>query len=36
MPLELDLGPAATAFREEVRSWLEANKPTELVGMSAD
>ena len=25
MPLELDFGPAAEAFRTEVRAWLEAN-----------
>ncbi|MGA0863534.1 MAG: acyl-CoA dehydrogenase family protein [Ilumatobacteraceae bacterium] len=36
MPLELDLGPAATKFRGELRDWLEANKPAELVGMSSD
>jgi len=24
MPLELDLGPAARAFRDELRQWLEA------------
>ncbi len=36
MPLELDLGPAATKFRAELRDWLEANKPAELIGMSSD
>ena len=36
MPLELDLGPAAEKFRAELREWLEANKPAELVGMSSD
>ena len=36
MPLELDFGPAAEAFRTEVRAWLEANKPAELVGVNAD
>jgi len=36
MPLELDLGPAAQAFRSELRAWLEANKPQELVGVSSD
>ncbi len=36
MPLELDLGPAAEKFRSELRDWLEANKPAELVGMSSD
>ena len=36
MPLELDFGPAAQAFRAELREWLEANKPAELIGVSAD
>lgn len=36
MPLELDLGPAAEKFRADLREWLEANKPAELVGMSSD
>ncbi|MFM9225844.1 MAG: acyl-CoA dehydrogenase family protein [Actinomycetota bacterium] len=36
MPLELDLGPAAEKFRGELREWLEANKPADLIGMSAD
>jgi alkylation response protein AidB-like acyl-CoA dehydrogenase len=36
MPLELDLGPAAQAFREEVRTWLSTNAPKELIGVSAD
>lgn len=36
MALELDLGPAAQAFRAEVREWLEANKPKELIGISSD
>ncbi|MBM3718072.1 MAG: acyl-CoA dehydrogenase [Actinobacteria bacterium] len=36
MPLELDLGPAAEKFRGELRDWLEANTPAELIGMSAD
>lgn len=36
MPLELDLGPTAAKFREELREWLAANKPKELVGMSSD
>lgn len=36
MPLELDLGPAAEKFRVDLREWLEANKPAELVGMSSD
>lgn len=36
MPLELDLGPAAQEFREEVRAWLQDNAPKELIGLSAD
>ena len=36
MPLELDFGPAADAFRVEVREWLEANKPQELIGVNAE
>jgi len=36
MALELDLGPAAQAFRTEIREWLEANKPKELIGVSTD
>jgi alkylation response protein AidB-like acyl-CoA dehydrogenase len=36
MPLELDFGPAAQAFRAELREWLETNKPAELIGVSAD
>lgn len=36
MPLELDLGPAAQEFRTELRGWLEANKPKELIGVSSD
>ena len=36
MPLELDLGPAAQAFRTELREWLKTNVPKELVGVSAD
>ena len=35
MPLELDLGPKAKAFREELRAWLEANRPEELVDEAA-
>jgi hypothetical protein len=33
MPMELDLGPTARKFRDELREWLEANLPTELVGV---
>lgn len=36
MALELDLGPAAQAFRAEIREWLEVNKPKELIGVSSD
>jgi alkylation response protein AidB-like acyl-CoA dehydrogenase len=36
MPMELDLGPSARAFRDEVRGWLEANGPEELVGVDAE
>src|SRR5918996_1686384 len=27
MPMEIDLGPEAEKFRDELRQWLEANKP---------
>jgi alkylation response protein AidB-like acyl-CoA dehydrogenase len=33
MPMELDLGPAASKFRDELRQWLEANRPAELDGV---
>src|SRR4051794_30229744 len=33
MPMELDLGPQAEKFRDEVRQWLEANRPEELAGI---
>lgn len=36
MPLELDLGPAALQFRMELREWLEANKPHDLIGVDAN
>ena len=36
MTLEIDLGPTATAFRDELREWLEANRPEELAGMEAE
>jgi alkylation response protein AidB-like acyl-CoA dehydrogenase len=36
MPTELDLGPNARAFRDEVRGWLQANRPEELLGVDAD
>ncbi|MEZ5223732.1 MAG: acyl-CoA dehydrogenase family protein [Ilumatobacteraceae bacterium] len=31
----LDLGPEAEAFRDELRGWLEANRPEHLVGVHA-
>ncbi|HYZ98054.1 MAG TPA: acyl-CoA dehydrogenase family protein [Acidimicrobiales bacterium] len=34
--MELDLGPDASAFRDEVRGWLEANRPDELVGVEVE
>jgi hypothetical protein len=36
MPTELDLGPNARAFRDEVRGWLEANRPEDLAGVDAE
>jgi len=36
MPMEIDLGPQAAAFRDEVRGWLEANRPDELIGVEAE
>jgi alkylation response protein AidB-like acyl-CoA dehydrogenase len=36
MPMELDLGPAACRFRDEVRDWLEANKGEVVVDGDAD
>ena len=27
MPMEIDLGPQAERFRDELRQWLEANRP---------
>lgn len=36
MSLVLDFGPAADAFRAEVRAWLEENKPAELIGVNTD
>jgi len=34
--LELDLGPQAQAFRDELRQWLEANRPDDLVGTDVE
>jgi len=36
MALEIDLGPRARAFRDEVRQWLEANRPEELIGVDVE
>jgi hypothetical protein len=36
MSMELDVGPSARAFRDEVRGWLEANRPEELMGVDAE
>jgi hypothetical protein len=36
MGLELDLGPQAAAFRDELRQWLEANRPEGLEGLDAE
>ena len=30
MPMEIDLGPEAEKFRDELRKWLEANRPDDL------
>ena len=34
--MEPDLGPSARAFRDEVRAWLESNRPEGLVGVEAE
>jgi alkylation response protein AidB-like acyl-CoA dehydrogenase len=36
MTLELDLGPNAQKFRDELRQWLEANRPEQLMGVGID
>ncbi|MGO9196601.1 MAG: acyl-CoA dehydrogenase family protein [Acidimicrobiales bacterium] len=36
MGVELDLGPKARAFRDELREWLEANGPAELEGVESE
>ncbi|HET6665248.1 MAG TPA: acyl-CoA dehydrogenase family protein [Acidimicrobiales bacterium] len=36
MPMAPDLGPSARAFRDEVRAWLESNRPEGLVGVEAE
>ncbi|MGH9301195.1 MAG: acyl-CoA dehydrogenase family protein [Acidimicrobiales bacterium] len=34
--MELDLGPTARRFRDELREWLVANRPEDLVGVGAE
>ena len=34
--MEIDLGPSARAFRDELRGWLEANRPEELLGVDTE
>jgi alkylation response protein AidB-like acyl-CoA dehydrogenase len=34
--MEIDLGPRAQKFRDELRQWLDANTPQELVGVPAE
>lgn len=36
MTVDIDLGPAALAFRAEVRAWLAAHAPAELTGVDVD
>jgi alkylation response protein AidB-like acyl-CoA dehydrogenase len=36
MVMEIDLGSAARAFRDELRQWLEANRPDDLVGVDTE
>ena len=36
MVMEIDLGPASRSFRDELRQWLEANRPEELVGVATE
>ncbi|HEX7166785.1 MAG TPA: acyl-CoA dehydrogenase family protein [Acidimicrobiales bacterium] len=36
MALELDLGPNARKFRDELREWLEANRPENMIGVEAE
>src|SRR3954453_9199976 len=33
MTMEIDLGPEAQKFRDELRQWLDANRPEELIGL---
>ncbi len=36
MAMEIDLGPSAQKFRDELRQWLEVNRPDELIGVEAE
>ena len=36
MAMEIDLGPSAQKFRDELRQWLEVNRPEELIGVEAE
>ena len=36
MALEIDLGGDAQKFRDELREWLEANRPEALIGVDAE
>src|SRR5437879_1087885 len=36
MTMQIELGPQARAFRDEVRGWLEANAPEQLIGVDAE
>jgi len=36
MGMEIELGPSAARFRDELRQWLEANRPEELMGVDAE
>ncbi len=36
MTMEIDLGPSAQKFRDELREWLEVNRPEELIGVEAE
>jgi alkylation response protein AidB-like acyl-CoA dehydrogenase len=36
VPIDLDLGPRATQFREEIRSWLHVHAPVELIDVDPD
>src|SRR5687768_8797607 len=36
MSLQIDLGPQARAFRDELRQWLDANAPEDLIGVDTE